>query len=86
MAVLLPLGLSPAQEPPPNSDTPEGTAKLAAAARKYDIAGIKLGTPIKKRCRRSRRTIPSFSQYDVLGGDLLSSAAGVLKPVRRGRS
>ncbi len=31
------------ETPPPNTGTPEETAKLAAAAGKYDIAGMKLG-------------------------------------------
>ena len=43
------LGTPPKQSgPPPNTGTPEQTAKLAAAAGKYDIAGMKLGTPLKE--------------------------------------
>ena len=43
------LGTPPKQSgPPPNTGTPEQTAKLAVAAGKYDIAGMKLGMPLKE--------------------------------------
>ncbi len=66
-----------AQEPPPNTGTPEETAKLAAAAGKYDIAGMKLGTPLKEAMQALKAHNPKLQmqkhtlKYDVLGGELL---------------
>lgn len=65
------------QEPPPNTGTPEQTAKLAAAAGKYDIAGMKLGTPLKEAMQALKAHNPKLQmkkdtiKYDVLGGELL---------------
>jgi hypothetical protein len=66
-----------AQEPPPNTGTPEETAKLAVAAGKYDIAGMKLGTPLKEAMQALKAHNPKLQmkkdtiKYDVLGGELL---------------
>jgi hypothetical protein len=66
-----------AQEPPPNTGTPEKTAKLAAAAGKYDIAGMKLGMPLKEAMQALKAHNPKLQmkkdtiKYDVLGGELL---------------
>jgi hypothetical protein len=63
--------------PPPNTGTPEQTAKLAAAAGKYDIAGMKLGTPLKEAMQTLKAHNPKLQmkkdtiKYDVLGGELL---------------
>lgn len=63
--------------PPPNTGTPEETAKLAAAAGKYDIAGMKLGTPLKEAMQTLKAHNPKLQmkkdtvKYDVLGGELL---------------
>lgn len=63
--------------PPPNTGTPEETAKLAAAAGKYDIAGMKLGTPLKEAMQTLKTHNPKLQmkkdtvKYDVLGGELL---------------
>ncbi|NOT96201.1 MAG: hypothetical protein HOP00_07815, partial [Nitrospira sp.] len=63
--------------PPPNTGTPEQTAKLAAAAGKYDIAGMKLGTPLKEAMQALKAHNPKLQmkkdtiKYDVLGGELL---------------
>jgi hypothetical protein len=75
--VLMPLQASVAQEAPPNTGTPEETAKLAAAAGKYDIAGMKLGTPLKDTMQALKAHNPKMQmkketiKYDVLGGELL---------------
>jgi len=66
-----------AQEPPPNTGTPEETAKLAAAAGKYDIAGMRLGMPLKEAMQALRAHNPKLQmkrdtiRYEVLGGALL---------------
>lgn len=73
------LGTPPPQPsgPPPNTGTPEQTAKLAAAAGKYDIAGMKLGTPLKEAMQTLKAHNPKLQmkkdtiKYDVLGGELL---------------
>ena len=58
--------------PPPNTGTPEQTAKLAAAAGKYDIAGMKLGTPLKEAMQALKAHNPKLQmkkdtiKYDVL--------------------
>ena len=73
------LGTPPAQPsgPPPNTGTPEQTAKLAVAAGKYDIAGMKLGTPLKEAMQALKAHNPKLQmkketiKYDVLGGELL---------------
>ncbi|MEO5957139.1 MAG: hypothetical protein ABIR36_15820 [Nitrospiraceae bacterium] len=63
--------------PPENTGTPEETAKLAAAAGKYDIAGMKLGTPLKEAMQALKAHNPKLQmkkdtiKYDVLGGELL---------------
>ena len=63
--------------PPPNTGTPEQTAKLAAAAGRYDIAGMKLGTPLKEAMQALKAHNPKLQmkkdtiKYDVLGGELL---------------
>jgi len=65
------------ETPPPNTGTPEETAKLAAAAGKYDIAGMKLGTPLKEAMQALKAHNPKLQmkkdtiKYDVLGGELL---------------
>ena len=67
----------PSPSPPPNTGTPEQTAKLAVAAGKYDIAGMKLGTPLKEAMQALKAHNPKLQmkqdtiRYDVLGGDLL---------------
>ena len=73
------LGTPPPQPsgPPPNTGTPEQTAKLAAAAGKYDIAGMKLGMPLKEAMQTLKAHNPKLQmkkdtiKYDVLGGELL---------------
>jgi hypothetical protein len=73
------LGTPPPQPsgPPPNTGTPEETAKLAAAAGKYDIAGMKLGMPLKEAMQTLKAHNPKLQmkkdtiKYDVLGGELL---------------
>jgi hypothetical protein len=73
------LGTPPPQPsgPPPNTGTPEQTAKLAATAGKYDIAGMKLGTPLKEAMQTLKAHNPKLQmkkdtiKYDVLGGELL---------------
>ena len=72
------LGTPPKQSgPPPNTGTPEQTAKLAAAAGKCDIAGMKLGTPLKEAMQALKAHNPKLQmkkdtiKYDVLGGELL---------------
>jgi hypothetical protein len=73
------LGTPPPQPsgPPPNTGTPEQTAKLAAAAGKYDIAGMKLGTPLKEAMQTLKAHNPKLQmkkdtiKYDVLGGEML---------------
>lgn len=73
----MPLTSSFAQEPPPNTGTPEETAKLAAVAGKYDIAGMKLGMPLKEAMQALKAHNPKLQmqkntiKYDVLGGELL---------------
>jgi hypothetical protein len=73
----MPLTSSFAQEPPPNTGTADETAKLAAAAGKYDIAGMKLGTPLKEAMQSLKAHNPKLQmqkhtlKYDVLGGELL---------------
>src|SRR5215217_1242371 len=75
--VLLTRSASFAQEPPPNTGKPEETAKLAAAAGKYDIAGMKLGTPLKEAMQTLKAHNAKLQmkkdtiKYDVLGGELL---------------
>ena len=77
LIVLMSLSSLLAQEPPPNTGTPEQTAKLAAAAGKYDIAGMKLGTPLKEAMQTLKAHNPKLQmkkdtiKYDVLGGELL---------------
>ncbi|ALA57923.1 hypothetical protein [Nitrospira moscoviensis] len=74
---LMPAASALAQEPPPNTGTAEETAKLAAAAGKYDIAGMKLGTPLKEAMQALKAHNPKLQmqkqalKYDVLGGELL---------------
>ncbi|MFN0039289.1 MAG: hypothetical protein ACKVP2_07250 [Burkholderiales bacterium] len=64
-------------DPPENIGTPEETAKLAAVAGKYDIAGMKLGTPLKEAMQALKAHNPKLQmkkhtlRYDVLGGELL---------------
>lgn len=64
-------------EPPPNVGTPEETARLAKAASKYDIAGMRLGTPLKEAMTALRAHNQKLQmqknavRYDVLGGELL---------------
>lgn len=73
------LGTPPPQPsgPPPNTGTPEQTAKLAAVAGKYDIAGMKLGTPLKEAMQTLKAHNPKLQmkkdtiKYDVLGGEML---------------
>jgi hypothetical protein len=60
--------------PPENTGTPAETAKLATAAGKNDIAGMKLGTPLKEAMQALKAHIPKLQlkkdtiKYDVLGG------------------
>ncbi len=74
---LAPLSSPQSQQPPPNTGTPEQTAKLAAAAGKYDIAGLKLGTPLKESMQALKAHNPKLQmkqdtlRYDLLGGDFL---------------
>lgn len=80
-AVALALAMAPtslrAQQPPPNTGTPEETTRLAAAAGKYDIAGMKLGMPLKAAMQALKAHNPKLQmkrdtiRYDVLGGALL---------------
>ena len=77
LVVLMSLSSSLAQDPPANTGTPEQTAKLAAAAGKYDIAGMKLGAPLKEAMQALKAHNPKLQmkkdtiKYDVLGGELL---------------
>jgi hypothetical protein len=54
-----------AQVPPPNTGTGEETAKLAAAAGKYDIAGMKLGIPLKEAMQVLKAHNPKFQLTNV---------------------
>ena len=72
------LGTPPERSgPPPNTGTPEETAKLAVAAGKYDIAGMKLGMPLKEAMQALKAHNPKLQmkkdtiKYDVLGGEML---------------
>lgn len=64
-------------DPPENVGTAEQTAKLASVAGKYDIAGMKLGTPLKEAMQALKAHNPKLQmqkhtlKYDVLGGELL---------------
>lgn len=75
--LLMPVHPSFAQQQALNTGTPEKTAKLAAAAGKYDIAGMKLGTPLKEAMQALKAHNPKLQlkkdtiKYDVLGGELL---------------
>lgn len=76
-SVPIPAALAVNDTPPENTGTPEATAKLAAAAGKYDIAGMKLGTPLKEAMQTLKTHNPKLQmkkdtvKYDVLGGELL---------------
>ena len=62
-------------KPPENTGTAEETSKLAAAAGKYDIAGMKLGTPFKEAMQALKGHNPKLQmkkdtiKYDVLQGN-----------------
>lgn len=69
--------LSSAQQPPVNTGTAAETARLAALAGKYDIAGLKLGVPLKEAMEALKAHNPALQmkqdtiRYDDLGGQLL---------------
>ena len=77
ISMVISTGNLAAADPPPNTGTPEETAKLAAAAGKYDIAGMKLGMPLKEAMQTLKAHNPKLQmkkdtiKYDVLGGELL---------------
>jgi len=64
----MPLPASFSQEPPPNTGTAEETAKLAAAAGKYDIADMKLGMPLKEAMQTLKAHNPKLQMNGLFLG------------------